>query len=764
FCSFLLFFAGVGSYYALGQLEDPEFTVKSASVVTNYPGASPEEVEQEVTETLELKIQELHQVDYLESFSRAGQSYITVYIKPHYRKADMAQIFDDIRKKVSDATSSLPPGVQTPRVVDDVGEVYGFLLAVVGDGFTPHELKQYADDVRRELSLIEGAARVNMWGDQQEAIYVDVSHNKLHELGISPQTLMATLSSQNLVVNAGSIDVGDQRLRIEATGVFRSPTEIENLTFRASQLDRIGEAQTSSPDTLLRLKDFATVRRAYREPPQVLMRYDGKPSIGLAVAVVEGGNVVDLGHRIDARLEELKAFLPVGIEFHRVAWQSDLVDESIRGFMISLLEAVVIVLVILWLSMGWNNAYIVGTALIMTILGTFVVMAGYHIDLQRMSLGALVIALGMMVDNAIVVADGATVRMQSGMERMRAAVEAASSTAWPLLGATVIAVSFFYPIYASTQSTGEYCASLFQVVAISLLLSWVVSMTITPLQCMVKLEPAAEGEEVDPYDTPFYKSYRKFLVLCLHYRFMTLGAAVAVLLSAFFLWPFVPQMFFPDSSRLQFMVDYWAPEGTRIQQVAEDLRQLEDAYLNDERVVGVASFIGAGPPRFYLPVEPEKPYQSYAQLIVNIRSLRELNGIIEQSSTWAQEHVPQAMVRVRKYAVGPGVPFKFEARITGPGSVALNEIRELGEKGTRILEATPLAKDIQTDWRQRTNFIEAAYSQDKGRWTSITRSDLARGLQIAYDGVGVGLYREEDELIPIVVRSVESERQNLANL
>ena len=763
FVTLLLVVAGMASYTQLGQLEDPEFTVKTAAVITQYPGASPEEVEQEVTEVLELKLQELAEVDYLESISRAGISYITIEIKSHHHSREIPQIFDLIRNKVHDATPSLPPQALAPVVADDVGQIFGLLLAIVGDGFSPKELADYADDVKRQLSLVSGVSRVDLWGDQDEAIYIEVSESRSHQLGISPQTLLSTLASQNFVVNSGALEINDQRLRIETTGSFTTPEEIENLVFRASPLDQLGNELPSSPDTLVRLKDFATVRRALREPPSVLMRYDGKPAVALAASVASGSNVVDIGRALDKRLEELKLQLPIGIEFHKVAWQSDLVEESIISFMISLAQAVLIVLVVLWFAMGVNNALIIGSALLLTILGSFIVMGQLGINLERMSLGALVIALGMMVDNAIVVADGATVYMQQGMDRVKAAVRAAATTATPLLGATIIAVSFFYPVYGSTESTGEYCASLFLVVGISLLLSWVISMTITPLQCvsMIKID---DSEGKDPYAGKLFQAFKGILTKAIRFRWLTMGIALGALVLSVMAFPLVPKMFFPDASRLQFMVDYWAPEGTRIQQVSDDLAKIEEYYLDDPRVTGVASFIGAGPPRFYLPVEPQKPNHAYAQIIVNVRSLSELDAIIADSRKWFSETLTQAEARTRKFAVGPGEEFKFEARISGPGNVPLPELRQLGDQGVALLQATPLAKDVRTNWRERTKKVVASYQQDKGRWTQISRTDMSRDLQRAYDGFPVGQYREGDDLIPIVVRAVEEERQSLGNL
>lgn len=764
FVTFLVVVAGILSFNILGKLEDPEYTVKQAAVVTTYPGASPKEVELEVTERIEIALQELEQIDYLRSDSRAGVSTIDVYIKPHYKTRQLPQIFDEVRRKVVDVAPSLPPGANEPSVIDDVGDVFGFLLAITGDGFSEAELEEYVKGIRRELSLVAGVGRVDPWGIQEKVIYVDISQSKLSQLGISPQNIYGTLANQNVVLYGGGIDINPERFRIEIKGAFQSPEEIANLSIRAKPVEMLGQQKSADRSELVSLGDIATIRRGYREPPRMLMRHNMENSIALAIAGTSGGNVVDMGHALDKRIKELLVDLPVGIEIHKIAWQSDLVTESINGFMVSLVQAVLIVLVVLWLAMGWANAVIIGAALVLTILATFVAMAILDIPLQRMSLGALVIALGMMVDNAIVVADGATVRMQKGMDKIRAVIEAASETAWPLLGATVIAVGFFLPIYLSTESTGEYCASLFEVVAISLLFSWVISMTVTPLQCAAMIKVNTEGGDEDVYGGLLYKKFKGLLRFCIGKKTLTLGMVFGIFIISCLAFQFVPQLFFPDSSRLQFMVDYWAPEGTRIEQVSEDLVGLEKVISEDDRIDSVSAFIGAGPPRFYLPVEPEKPYQSYAQLIVNTKDFPGLLTATAELEKKFSGGFPEALIRIRRFAVGPGNSFKFEARFSGPGTVDPSELREIASEATDILKASPFAKDIRTDWRQRTKKIVAEYYQARGRWSEISRNDLARATQRAHDGALAGLYRERDDLWPIIMRAQEDERRDINSL
>ncbi len=769
FAVILLVVAGIASFFKLGQLEDPEFTVKSAAISTLYPGASPQEVEQEVTDRIELAIQQMPQIESVESLSRSGHSIIKVEMKQEYWSDRLPQVWDELRRKVRDIEATLPPGARKPVVMDDFGDVYGLLLAVTGDGFSYAELEQYVDELRKELSLVEGVAKVALWGVQDKAIFLDISQKQLSELGLTSETIVSTLSRQNMVVDAGSVNVAQERLRIAASGSFGSPEDIENVRLRVSPLELLGQAarggEIDANDELVTVSDIATVRRGYLDPPRTLMRFNGEPGIALAISNISGTNVVELGQAVESRLEQLRGELPVGIEFHRIAWQPDLVSESIDSFMVNLLQAVVIVLVVLTLAMGWRMGMIIGSGLILTILGTFMVMAVWGIDLQRMSLGALVIALGMMVDNAIVVADGIAVRLESGMDRTKAAIESATQAAWPLLGATIVAVMAFYPIFASKANAGEYCRTLFIVVGVSLMISWLLAMTVTPLQCIDMLAaPKKDRPQKDPYGGRFYRLFRRLLETSIRRRFLSLILMCLLLGGSLAGFSGVKQMFFPDSSRQQFMVDYWAPEGTRIQQVSADLGPIEQRLGADARVKNLSTFVGAGPPRFYLPVEPEKNYQSYAQLIVNTQSLEDVNSLIAELEPWLKETMPQALIRVRKYGVGPSDAWPIELRFSGPAEADPVVLRSLADQGMAILEMSPLAKDVRTNWRQRVKTLVADYDQDRGRWSGISREDLAKGTKRAFDGLPVGLFRDGDDLTPILIRNVERERQNISAL
>ena len=763
FATLIVVLGGFLSYFELGQLEDPEFTVKTAAIITSYPGASAEQVELEVTDRIETKLQEMTELKNVYSSSRAGLSIIKVDIKNEYWSDRLPQVWDIMRKKLRDIEDTLPPGTGKPQVNDDFGYVFGFMMAVSGDGYSYAELEAYVKDIRKELIIVPGVARIDFWGVQDKRVYINIAETQASQLGITLADMQRTLSNQNKVVNAGSVDFQDQRLRVAPTGEFTSAEEIADLAIRGSSL---GTAQQRLPgdDQIVRIRDFATVTEGYIDPPTNLMRYNRQPAIVLSMAPQLGVNAVAMGKAVDARIDELLETLPVGIDINHISWQSAEVEESVNNFMINLAEAVIIVLLVLAVTMGLRVGILIGVAgLVFPILGTFLVMAITDVDLQRVSLGALIIAMGMMVDNAIVVVDGFVVRLQQGVERTKAAIEAASVPAWPLLGATVVACMAFYPIFASSYDTGEYAGSLFTTVATALLFSWLLSVTVTPLMCMRFLpDPKKDSQGVDPYASPFYQRFRNLLAIAIRNRMLFLASLLVLLVVSLWGFRFVPQMYFPDSSRLQFMVDYWLPQGARIEQTSARMKLLERQLLQEEGVDSVSAFIGQGPPRFYLPVDPEDSYAAYGQLIVNADSMQSVDRVMAAIKPWAQANMPEAMVRVRKYGVGSFNDWKLEARFSGPAEADPDVLRALAEKGMAILEASPYAIEVRTNWRQRERELVPEYNQERGRWAGVTRDDLAAATRRAYDGLPVGQYREGDSLVPIMVRNPQAERERAA--
>lgn len=790
FVVLLLVVGGLASYMSLGRLEDPDFTVKTSVIFTLYPGASPEEVELEVTDRIEQAIQEMPQLDTIYSMSRAGLSIIKVDMKQQYWADSLPQVWDEMRKKIRDVLPQMPPGVLKPEIVDDFSFVFGFVLAMTGDGYNYAEIEHYAKSIKKELSLVKGVSRVDLWGTQPKVIYLDVSEAQLAEFQISTEDILGTLALQNMVISNGSIEVPGFRYRIETTGEFNFPEDIGELVIRRSIADTgttalaemsaygrelaestpLGEKASGSyaaisAGELIRIKDVATVRQGYLEPPLTQMRYQGKPALAIQLANVSGGNILDTGAALDKRLNELLVELPAGINIEKFTWQSDLVEESINGFVINLAEAVLIVLVILALAMGWRMGIVIGWALIVTILGTFIAMKLLGIDLQRVSLGALVVALGMMVDNAIVVADNYSIRLGKGMKPVEAAIESAAKPSIALLGATIVAAMAFFPVYSAQADAGEYGRSLFVVVGVSLVLSWILAITMTPLNCMAIIKPPKEAESTDsdPYNSGFFRMYKRVLEGAIRTRFLTIGGMVILLIIAGVGFVrYVPQQFFPDSTRAQFMIDYWAPMGTPIETVSEDLKKIEERLIGDPRVKDVGTFIGAGGPRFYLPVNPEFPWAEFGQLIVNTPTFADVQSLVSDLEPLLNEQFTEAMTRVRKYTVGPGETWPFELRISGPGNADLDTLRRLGDEGMAILKESPLAKQVRTDMRQRVPKVVLAYDQERGRWSAVTRANIGEATRRAFDGTIVGRYREGDSMLPILIRDVEENRREVA--
>ncbi|MCG7561739.1 efflux RND transporter permease subunit [Pseudoalteromonas sp. McH1-42] len=745
----LLAIAGALSFFKLGQLEDPVFTVKTALVMTPYPGASAEQVELEVTDKIENAIQEMPELKSLHSRSTPGLSLVTVEIKGEYWSDRLPQVWDKLRRKVGDVQSALPTGAAPSKVIDEFGDVYGMLVGVIGDGYSYREMDEYVKKLKKEVSLVKGVAKVGVWGNQQPAVYLDVSEGKLSNLGLSSAEVTGLLKNQNLVVDAGHIESGRFRLNIHPSGNFTSPQDIGDLLVHIKSRTKVNE--------FIRISDIGTIREGYIEPAERIMRLNGRPAIVLSIAPLEGTNVVEVGKLVAEKIDLMAAQFPVGLEIEKIHWQPQVVDESVHSFLVNFGQAVLIVLVVLALAMGWKMGVVIGSALVLTILGTFFFLAIFGIDLHRMSLGALIIALGMMVDNAIVVAEGYVVKLQKGVSKTQAALKSAQAPSMPLLGATIIAIMAFYPIFASELDTGEYCRTLFIVVAISLMVSWFVSLTLTPLQCMLFLDVQTNEQE---QEGKLLSSFRSFLKLALRRRLLAVSCLILLLTVALGTFGNVKQIFFPNSAMTKFMVDVWGPQGSRLQATADEIVKIEQYLLQDRRIKTVSSFVGEGAPRFYLPVSPENPNSAFGQLIVNVHNYEDSETVTSELRDWLADNVPDAMTRVRRYTVGPAITWTFEARFIGPADADPAVLRELAEQGAAILRDSSLAKHISTDWRQQTLKVVPEYSQIKGRTSGIARTDLASTTKRFYDGNTVGTYRRADTQLPIIVRENMNNRHN----
>jgi len=750
----LILVGGLSSYQNLGRLEDPEFTIKSAVVVTSYPGATPMETAEEVTDPIETEIQQLPQLKWITSRSNAGLSVITIEIKDKYGKDDLPQVWDELRRKVHDIQSKLPPGTLPSIVNDSFGDVYGILLAVTGEGYTYRELREYVEFLRRELLLVEDVAKIELWGLQEEAIFVEISRFKMAQLGIGPNSIYQALKEQNLVAPAGSVQVGPEYIRICPTGSIESVEDIANLQIRDPLSDRV-----------IYLKDVAEVIRGYMTPPQRILRFNGKPSISIGVSVVSGGNVVTMGEAVKKRLTELQAETPVGMELGVVNFQSDDVIQAVDSFIINFIEAIAIVIVVLLIFMGVRSGLLIGVILALTVLASFIVMNLLAIDLQRISLGALIIALGMLVDNAIVVTDGMLIRIQQGMNRLKAAKDIVAQNQMPLLGATVIAILAFAAIGLSQDNTGEYCRSLFQVMLISLSLSWIVAITITPLFCtmFLKVEKSEENaEERDPYRGVVYVAYKQFLRLCIHRRWLTVLVMAGLLVLAVYGFGQLKNSFFPSSTRSQFQINFWLPAGTDIRNTTADIAEIEKRLLADDRIVSTASYIGAGASRFMLTFAPETSMpSSFGLILVTVKDYRDIKQMIPELNRYLAENYPDSEPVVLEFVLGPGGGYDIEARFSGPDPATL---RRLSHQAQEVMRTDSDAVAIRDDWRQRVKIIQPVYDETKGRIAGVTRTDLNNALEMAFTGSRIGIYREGNKLWPIIARPPELERVDAGNI
>jgi len=747
----LLIGGGAVSYEKLARLEDPEFTIKEALVTTEYPGASPREVEQEVTDKIETAVQQLGQIKRVTSISRAGLSIVTVEIKDKYDKYALPQVWDELRRKVGDAQGGLPPGVKPSLVVDDFGDVYGVFLALTGKGYSYKELNDFAKDLKRELLLVRDVAKVEIYGAQQETVYVEMSRARMAELGISQSDIYETLKRQNMVVPAGQVKVGSEYIRINPTGMHDSVEQIGELLVPAS---RSGE--------LIYLKDFAKIERGYVDPPRTLMRHDGQRALGLGISTVMGGNVVTMGEAVKKRLGELEAIAPVGMQLSPVYYQPELVTKSVNGFVINLAEALAIVIITLMIFMGLRSGLLVGVILLLTVAGTLICMLVWSISLQRISLGALIIALGMLVDNAIVVTEGILINIQGGMDRIKAATRIVSQTALPLLAATFVAILAFSGIGLSQDSTGEYCYSLFQVILISLSLSWLLAVTLTPLFGVILIKAKTGGKDKDPYGGTIFQVYRKFLLLCLGRRWLTCAALIGLMCLALYGFGHVNKSFFPDSTLDKFYVDYWAPEGTHIRDTARELEKIEKFVHGLDGVESVSTFIGQGALRFMLTYSPEKNSTgAYSQLIATVKDYRQIDAMIPKIRKYLADNYPDAEPVVDRFVFGPGGGFKIEVRFRGPDPGVL---RRLSNQAKAVMSRDPNTRNVRDDWRRMVKLLVPQFSEAKARRAGISRPDLTDALQMTFSGLPVGLYREEDELLPIMSRPPEAERVNVDNI
>ncbi|MCX2790333.1 efflux RND transporter permease subunit [Vibrio sp. Sgm 5] len=749
----ILAVGGVMSFLELGRLEDPAFTIKDAMVVATYPGATSKEVEEELTYPLEKEIRKLPYIDKITSTSSSGMSQIMVSMKMDYGPDELPQIWDEMRRKINDLQPTLPQGVQSLQIIDDFGDVYGVMLMLTGDDYDYVELKRYADQLTRELELIDGVGKVDIAGDQQEMLFVEISLDRLAALNLDMNVISGLLNQQNNVVSAGEVMVNGESLIIRPSGTLNTVEALENLIIHGRDTGN-----------LIRLKDVATISRGIQEKPGNVLLYNGKKAINIGISFASGVNVVEVGQRIEAELANLETIKPAGLDMNYFYNQSQEVDDSVKAFVISLAEAVAIVIIVLLFTMGLRSGVIIGLVLLLTVFGTFILMNYNNIELHRISLGALIIALGMLVDNAIVVVEGILVGLKKGRTKVQAATDIVKQTQWPLLGATVIAITAFAPIGLSQDATGEFMGSLFWVLCFSLFLSWVTAITLTPFLADLLLKEEdknADTEDEDPYKGWLFVAFGASLKLALRFRWLTVAGMVALLVGAVVAFGSVKQQFFPPSNTPMFYVDMWMPEGTDIRETIKKAEEVESYIRTQDNIDFVSASIGQGLQRFALTYQPEKSYEAYAQFQVRTTDRENMFELLHKLDDNLAKTFDKPTFQFKLMEFGPSPASKIEARITGPDPQVL---RELAVQVEDILHTDPGARNIRHDWRERTKELVPVFNESKARRLGISKEDLSSTLQMAFGGSTLGFLRDGTHILPIMTRLPEAERVDFESL
>ncbi len=723
---------GIWGYVNLGRLEDPAFTIKVAAISTQYPGASAEQVAHEVSDPLESAIQKMGEVDKITSVNQPGLSMIEVEIKPTFKGHELPGIWTKLRARIRDTARNLPEGVSEPLVNDSFGDVFGIYYAVNAEDYSDAERYSLATFLRRELLAVDGVADVDISGLADEAVFVEPDLGLVSNQGISPQALVNAIATADSVIRAGSL--GDTR--IQAPDGSDSVTAIAGLTVGVS-----GE--------VINLTDVAKVSRGRQDDPSLIVRFNGTEAFTLGIAGLASENIVEVGKRVDAKLAALDSEIPAGVTLSPIYQQHVVVDEASSAFLINLAMSVVIVVVVLALFMGWRAAVVVGATLLLTVVGTLLFMAIFSIQMERISLGALVIAMGMLVDNAIVVAESMQIAMQRGKPSRDAADEVAGKTQTPLLGATVIGIMAFAGIGLSPDATGEFLFSLFAVIGISLLLSWVLALSVTPLLAHYFFRQGKNADD-DAYDGWMFRAYGSVLRGALRLRWLVVLALVAMTVASFVGFGQIKQQFFPNSNTPLFYVHYKLPQGTGIDRTSTDLTRIEDWLLARDDVVSVASFVGQGATRFILTYSAEKPNSSYGHLIIRTETLEDIPPLRAALDAFGRGAFPDAEFRTERLVFGPGGGQPIAVRFSGSDPEIL---RRLGEQATRRMQAaSDNLVDIHTNWREQELVLKPDYATDRAQMAGITRDDVANTLQFATDGISGGVYREGERLIPIILR------------
>ncbi|NVE01312.1 efflux RND transporter permease subunit [Massilia sp. BJB1822] len=757
----VLLIGGMLSYANLGQDEDPPFTFRVMVVSAKWPGATALQVAEQVTDKLEKKLQETPYIDEIKSYSKPGEALIMLELRESAPPKETAAAWYQVRKKIGDIRGTLPQGVIGPFFNDEFGDTYGSIIALSGDGFTYAEMKDYADFVRQQLLGVPRVSKVELFGVQDEKVNIEFSHKKFAQLGIPFEQIVNQIATQNAVESTGLLVTPTDNLQVRVTGALKSVKDLEDLELRAN-------------NTTFRLGDFATVKREYQDPPHEKMRFNGKEVIGLGISMEKGGNIIEMGKDLEKTVGELKGKLPVGIELDRVSNQPAAVKASVGEFVHTLIEAVLIVLAVSFVALGLHTkpklrldvrpGLVVALTIPLVLAVTFLFMRMLDIDLHKISLGALIIALGLLVDDAIIAVEMMVRKMEEGYSRFDAATFAYTSTAMPMLTGTLITVAGFLPIGLAKSAAGEYTFSLFSVNAIALVMSWVVAVVFTPYigYVLLKVKPHAEGEHGhDVFDGPGYQRFRRLVNWCVTWRKTTIAATVAVFALGIYGFEFIEKQFFPDSSRPELMVEMWSPEGTAFAANEIQVKKFEAFISKQAGVESVTSYVGTGSPRFYLPLDQIFPQSNVSQMVVLAKDLKSREELRKKIEEVFKNDFAEVRGRVKLLPNGPPVPYPVQFRVTG---TEVEKVRAIADQVKDIMRANPNTIGVNDNWNESVKVLRLDLDQDKMRALGVTSQTVMRVANTILSGTQVGQYREGNKLIDIQVRQPLEERKTISVL
>ncbi len=743
--------AGIFAYANLGQEEDPSFTVRSMTVTAYWPGANVYDMENQVTDKIAQTLQSIGEIDYVQSFAKAGSTRLTVNVRGDVPSEQVPDVWYDVRKKIGDMTYQLPSEIQGPFYNDDFGETFGNIYAITGDGFSYAQLKEFAKQLRSKMLHVADVAEIDYLGDQNQVVYIEMSNAKLSTLGIAPQQILQALSQTNSVQSAGTIETRSTQIQLRVSGEFTSLDTIRGIGIRAG-------------GRVFKLGDVATVSRGYVDPASYKMFFNGKPAVGVAVSMLKGGNVIRLGKSLDHIVTATQKSWPVGVKINTVSDQPEVVKDSVSEFTSALFEAVIIVLAVSFLSLGLRTGFVVALCIPFVLALTFLAMYFAGIDLQRISLGALIIALGLLVDDAIITVEMMSLKLEEGMGRVRAATFAYTSTAFPMLTGTLVTAAGFLPVVLAKSSASEYTLSIFQVVVIALLLSWITAVIFTPFLGYLLLKVKAShqgGGEQAVFQKPFYRWFRRCASWCVDHRGLVVAATVVTFVIAILLFSFVPKQFFPLSDRKELVVDMWLPDGASFAESQRQALAFDKIIAKDPDVVSRTTYVGGGSPRFYLPLDVQSRNDNLAEIILMTKDLDARERVFTQVRHLFDTGFPMVRGRVTRLENGPPVGYPVKFRISGPDR---DVVIAAADKAMAIMRANPNLRAVNSDAGTMAQVLSINVAQDKARRLGVTSADISNALAASLSGVTATVLREGDDSINVVGRLVESERTDAGSI